>query len=74
MKKIIIFTIMAIITFSWFITHYISEPEKDLPTNIPFIIKSNLPGICRISIMATTTDTKQNINVVACKVLLSTSY
>lgn len=31
MKKIIIFIIMAIITFGWFVTHYTTEPEKYLP-------------------------------------------
>ncbi|EOX0737505.1 hypothetical protein ACO67B_003994 [Salmonella enterica subsp. enterica serovar Newport] len=58
MKKIIIFIIMAIITFGWFVTHYTAEPEKYLPASSPFIIKSNLPGTCRISAMRTIDDSK----------------
>ncbi len=47
MKKIIIFTIIAIITFSWLVTHNTTESEKIPPANTPFIIKSNVPGMCR---------------------------
>lgn len=70
MNKIITFTITAIIVFSWLVTHNTTKQEKDLPANVPFIIKSNLPGTCKVSTMATSTDTKQNILVVACKVQL----
>lgn len=59
MKKIITFTIMAIATFSWFVTCHITEPEKNLPTNAPFTIKSNQPGTCRVSIMGATADTEK---------------
>ncbi len=45
MKKIIIFTIIAIITFSWLVTHNTTESEKIPPANTPFIIKSNVPGM-----------------------------
>lgn len=68
MKKIIIFIIIAIMVFGWFVTQNTAEPKKDLPANAPFIIKSNLLGICRVS--TTATDTKQNIPVVACKIQL----
>ncbi|MBN3051743.1 hypothetical protein H4F45_09700 [Pectobacterium brasiliense] len=70
MKKLITVTIMAIAAFSWFITHNTTEPEKDLPTNATFIIKSERPGTCRVSTMATVADTKQNVPIVACKVQL----
>lgn len=71
MKKIIIFTIVAIIiVFSWFVTHSTTKPEKDLPANTPLIIKSDKPCICKVSAIATAVDTKQNIPVVACKVTL----
>lgn len=49
MKKIIIFTIIAIITFSWLVTHNTTESEKIPPANTPFIIKSNVPGMCKVS-------------------------
>lgn len=45
MKKIIIFTIIAIITFSWLVTHNTTESEKIPPANTPFIIKSNVPHV-----------------------------
>ncbi|MCV1051988.1 hypothetical protein MLE95_024200, partial [Escherichia coli] len=61
MKKIIIFTIIAIITFSWLVTHNTTESEKIPPANTPFIIKSNVPGMCKVSAITTSTDTKQNI-------------
>lgn len=70
MKKIITFTIMAIATFSWFVTYHITEPEKDLPTNAPFIIKSNRPGTCRVSTMGTAADTEKNLPITVCKVQL----
>ncbi|HID9884939.1 hypothetical protein I5R28_12370 [Serratia marcescens] len=70
MKKIITFTIMIIAAFSWYATHNITKPEKDLPANAPFIIKSNLPGICRVSTIATAVDTKQDLADVVCKVRL----
>ncbi|WP_258307593.1 hypothetical protein [Pectobacterium carotovorum] len=53
MKKLITVTIMAIAAFSWFVTHKTTEPEKDLPTNATFIIKSNRSGTCKVSTMAT---------------------
>ncbi|HAU5789161.1 TPA: hypothetical protein JD367_04030 [Citrobacter freundii] len=65
MNKIIIFTIVSIISFGWFFTHYTTEPRTNLPTYAPFIIKSNLPSTCSVSTMTTSTDTKQNIPVVA---------
>lgn len=46
MKKIIIFIILAFITFSWFVTHYTTEPEKVPPANTPFISKSNVSVTC----------------------------
>ncbi|MDW3427419.1 hypothetical protein NQ306_19895, partial [Escherichia coli] len=58
MKKIIIFTIIAIITFSWLVTHNTTESEKIPPANTPFIIKSNVPGMCKVSAITTSTDTK----------------
>lgn len=70
MKKIITFIIVATAAFSWFVTHNTTKPEKDLPANAPFIIKSNLPGSCRVSAMATAVDLKQNVPIVACKVQL----
>jgi len=69
MKKVITFIIVATVAFSWFVTHNTTRPEKDLPANAPFIIKSNLPGTCRVSIMASTADTRQNVPIVVCKVL-----
>lgn len=47
MKKIIIFTIIAIITFSWLVTHNTTESEKIPPANTPFIIKSNVLACAR---------------------------
>ena len=73
MKKIIIFTIIAIITFSWLVTHNTTESEKIPPANTPFIIKSNVPGMCKVSAIRTSTDTKQNIPVVACKISITTA-
>lgn len=70
MKKIIIFTIVAIIVFYLFVAQNTAESKKDLPANAPFIIKSNLPGICRVSTIATTTDTKQNVPIVPCRLQL----
>lgn len=69
MKKIITFIIVATAAFSWFVTYNTTKPEKDLPANAPFIIKSNLPGTCRVSTMATTADTRHNVPIVVCKVL-----
>ena len=74
MKKIIIFIITAIITFGWFVTHYTTEPEKYLPASPPFIIKSNLPGTCRISAMGTIDDSKRSTSVIACRLKLYTDY
>lgn len=73
MKKIIIFTIIAIITFSWLVTHNTTESEKIPPANTSFIIKSNVPGMCKVSAITTSTDTKQNIPVVACKISITTA-
>ena len=73
MKKIIIFTIVANIAFYLFVTQNTAEPKKDLPANAPFITKSNLPSICRVSTMSTATDTKQNIPVVECKFSIATT-
>jgi hypothetical protein len=73
MKKIIIFTIIAIITFSWLVTHSTTESEKIPPANTPFIIKSKVPGMCKVSAITTSTDTKQNIPVVACKISITTA-
>ncbi|ECI4111993.1 hypothetical protein DPE81_24190 [Salmonella enterica subsp. enterica] len=70
MNKIITFTIVAMIVFSWFITYHITEPRKNRPTNAPFIIKSNLPGTCRVSAMATPVDIKRNVLTVGCKIEL----
>ncbi|MCO4311853.1 hypothetical protein [Pectobacterium versatile] len=70
MKKIVTFPLMAIAAFSWFVTHNTTEPEKDLPANATFIIKSNQPGTCRVTTMATAVDTKQNVPIVTCKVEL----
>ncbi|MBG0662412.1 hypothetical protein [Enterobacter roggenkampii] len=68
MKKIIKFTIVAIIAFSWFITHNTTEPEKVLPANAPFIIKSNVPCMCKVSAITTSSGINQNLPIVACKV------
>ncbi|CAM8512766.1 hypothetical protein CIFRMM043B_24560 [Citrobacter freundii] len=46
MNKIITFTILAIIVFSWFVTHYTTEPEKVPPANTPFISKPNVSVTC----------------------------
>lgn len=59
MKKNIIFTIMAIAAFGWYVTDNTTKPEKDLPVNSIFIIKSNLLGTCRVSIIGTAADTKK---------------
>jgi len=69
MKKIITFIIVATAAFSWFVTHNTTKPEKDLPANAPFIIKSNLPGTCKVSSISTTVDTKQELAYIVCKVL-----
>ncbi|CNK53907.1 Uncharacterised protein [Yersinia pseudotuberculosis] len=74
MYKIIVATIMAITTFSWFAKHPLTEPEEDLPTNVPFIIKSNLPGTCTVSTLPKTADSERNASIVACKVQLYTDY
>lgn len=70
MKKIITFTIMAIAALYWFVTHPATLSEKALPANAPVIIKSNLPGTCKVSAIAPAVDTKQNIPIVVCKVQL----
>ncbi|EAB6233625.1 hypothetical protein GSP63_004099 [Salmonella enterica subsp. enterica serovar Mbandaka] len=74
MSKFIIFTIVAMIVFRWLVTHNTTKLEKAPPANAPFIIKSNVPGTCRISTMTASTDTKKNIPIVACKMLLSATY
>lgn len=38
MKKIIIFTIIAIITFSWLVTHNTTESEKSLLLILPLLL------------------------------------
>lgn len=68
MKKIIIFIILAFITFGWFVTHYATEPEKVPPANAPFIIKYNVPGMCKVSAITTSFSINQNLPIVACKV------
>lgn len=70
MKKNITLTILGIIVLSWLVTYHTTEPRKNFPTNPPFIIKSNLPGTCRVSTVGTYADTKQNMSVTACKVQL----
>jgi hypothetical protein len=73
MKNIIIF----ILTFAAFYTLVINPTtllEKDLPANAPLIIKSNLPGTCRVSAITPAVNTKRNIPIVTCKVLLSAIY
>lgn len=59
MKKIIIFIIAAIIFFSWLITNSTTKQEKGLPANSPLIIKSNKPGISRVSTITTAIDIKK---------------
>lgn len=39
MKKIIIFTIVAIVAFYLFVTQNTAEPKKDLPANTPLYYK-----------------------------------
>lgn len=72
MYKIINFTTVAIIVFSLFVTYNAIKPEKDLPTNAPFIIKYNQPGICRVSTLTIAIDIKQNKLVVACEISIAT--
>lgn len=48
MKKITIFIIMTIATFSCFASHDTTEPDKELSVNVPFMINSKLPGTCRV--------------------------
>ncbi|EAA8995520.1 hypothetical protein RS429_001227 [Salmonella enterica] len=73
MNKNITFTLVAMLVFSLLVTHNTTKPEKDPPANAPFIIKSNLPGTCRVSTMTASTDTKKNIPVVACKISITTA-
>lgn len=73
MNKIITFTIVAMIVFSWLGTHNTTKPEKAPSANAPFIIKSNVPGTCRVSTMTASTDTKQNIPVVVYKISIPTA-
>ncbi|MDM2835786.1 hypothetical protein [Citrobacter sp. Cpo091] len=68
MKKIITLTIVAIIAFSWLITHNTAEPEKVPPANVPFIVKSNVPGMCMVSTITTTAGINKNLPNVECKV------
>ncbi|EBT3890038.1 hypothetical protein CJ802_21120 [Salmonella enterica] len=68
MKKIITFNIVAIIAFSWFITHNTTEPEKVLPANAPFIIKSNVPDMCKVSTITTSASINKNLPNVEFKV------
>lgn len=68
MKKIITLTIIAIIAFSLFITHNTTEPEKVLPANDPFIIKSNVPSMCKFSTITTSAGINKNSSNVECKV------
>ncbi|ENT4779423.1 TPA: hypothetical protein ACV4I4_002415 [Salmonella enterica] len=70
MKKIIIFTIMAIAALYWFVIHPATLSEKELPANAPFIINSLRPGTCRVSAIIPAVDTKRNIPIVVCKVQL----
>ncbi|WP_236874185.1 hypothetical protein [Citrobacter portucalensis] len=70
MYKLIIFTIAAIIAFFLLVKHPITQPEQVIPANTPLIIKSNLPGTCRVSAITPAVNTKQNIPIVACKVQL----
>ena len=74
MNKIITFIIAAIIVLSWLITNSTTKQEKYFIANVPFTIKSNLPGTCSVSTMTTSTDTKQNIPVVACKASITTAF
>lgn len=74
MNKIITFIITAIIVFICLVIYNTTLPEKAPPANAPFIIKSNVPGTCRISTMTASTDIKKNIHIVACKMLLSATY
>ena len=73
MNKNITFNIVAMLVFSLCVTHNPTKPEKDPPANAPFMIKSKLPGTCRVSTMTASTDTKQNIPVVACKISITTA-
>ncbi|MCE7546075.1 hypothetical protein LZV53_16085 [Klebsiella michiganensis] len=73
MNKIITFTIVSIIVFNWLVTHSTTKQEKDLPANMPFIIKSYQQDTCRVTTMTISIDTKQNIPVVACKISITTA-
>jgi len=73
MNKIITFIIAAIIVFSWLVTNSTTKKEKDFIAYVPFTIKSNLPSTCIVSTMTTSTVTKQNIPVVACKISIPTA-
>lgn len=72
MKKIIIFTIIAIITFSWLVTHNTTESEKSLLLILPLLLSLTY-RMCKVSAITTSTDTKQNIPVVACKISITTA-
>ncbi|EOZ7547539.1 hypothetical protein [Enterobacter hormaechei] len=68
MNKIITFIIAAMIVFSWLVTHNTAKPEKDLSADVPFIIKSNRPGTCRVSTISV--DTKRGLADLARKLQL----
>ncbi len=70
MNKIITFIIAAMIVFSWLVTHNTAKPEKDLSADVPFIIKSNRPGTCRVSTIAIAVDTKRGLADLARKLQL----
>lgn len=71
MKKIIAVAaiIIAVATLCWFLKFKAEKKEVALPIDTPFIITSNFPGKCRVTVISTTGETDQN-PLIACKVQL----
>ncbi len=69
MKKILaaVVTILAVATLCWFLEFKAEKKDATLPIDTNFIITSNLPGKCRVTVISTTVEVDQN-PLIACEV------
>ncbi|EAA6841649.1 hypothetical protein DRX19_11460 [Salmonella enterica subsp. enterica] len=74
MKKIIAVTLLILVVFTFFFIIQSNKPDKNLPTDSPLIIKSSLPGECRVTSIPTTNSANINNTIVACKIQLRKEY
>ncbi|EHJ8504961.1 hypothetical protein KAM28_002962 [Salmonella enterica subsp. diarizonae serovar 47:k:z53:[z84]] len=74
MKKITAITLPLLAIFILLFTEPQKKPEENLPTDSPLIIKSSLPGECRVTSLPSTNSVNIKNTVVACKIQLRTEY